>query len=538
MLPDSGTSGTGLDLPVDDLAVDRAGSAIAVALHAVSCTGERGEEVVAPGAGAGQHRWVSQPITRGCQGGGRGGLLVSEVDQQHTATLVATSEGSRWLRGNRQRQRRDHRDRRAALGPSGRCPAALRGRRANRAGLPVIDREPRWQGSRQEGRRLQPFNVDGEGWEVDCAVAVDDEEALIAALDKASAPASIRSVVLRAAEGARKSKRHHYVPVSYLQGWLGEDENVTVWDTTTGKVYETNPINVCLERDFYTGMLEDGTKTRLMEGLLAELDAGFARRIRQVTESDSLPESARDRAYLALDVAIQEGRQPQRRRMMASMATTLGRTLVGAELERHGLDPGSLSATIDGGTHVQLMLNTAFEAAPLIAASSWTLHVADRDVFATCDVPVLYDYTAAPDMQLLSGTEIGRWLIGQSAAAGVPLQDLRAGLLSASSILFPLGPRHLLEVTPDELERNLVISARRTVVEKHEDLIVRCRERSIVARSGHRLVTGTRPIVQRRRQMSLACVSTEVDSRGGTCIQGFGSVYAKEPSIALCGNHL
>ena len=314
-------------------------------------------------------------------------------------------------------------------------------------------------------------------------MAVDDEEALIAALDKASAPASIRSVVLRAAEGARKSKRHHYVPVSYLQGWLGEDENVTVWDTTTGKVYETNPINVCLERDFYTGMLEDGTKTRLMEGLLAELDAGFARRIRQVTESDSLPESARDRAYLALDVAIQEGRQPQRRRMMASMATTLGRTLVGAELERHGLDPGSLSATIDGGKHVQLMLNTAFEAAPLIAASSWTLHVADRDVFATCDVPVLYDYTAAPDMQLLSGTEIGRWLIGQSAAAGVPLQDLRAGLLSASSILFPLGPRHLLEVTPDELERNLVISARRTVVEKHEDLIVRCRERSIVAKA-------------------------------------------------------
>lgn len=56
-------------------------------------------------------------------------------------------------------------------------------------------------------------------------------------------------------------KRHHYVPVTYLRGWAGGDENVYAYPADApGKCLRVKPEEIGFERYYYSIELEDGSR--------------------------------------------------------------------------------------------------------------------------------------------------------------------------------------------------------------------------------------------------------------------------------------
>lgn len=56
-------------------------------------------------------------------------------------------------------------------------------------------------------------------------------------------------------------KRHHYVPVTYLRGWAGGDENVLAYPADTpGKCLRVKPDEIGFEKYYYSIEREDGSR--------------------------------------------------------------------------------------------------------------------------------------------------------------------------------------------------------------------------------------------------------------------------------------
>jgi len=359
---------------------------------------------------------------------------------------------------------------------------------------------------------------------------IDDEEALRDLLDRVAAPPEVRREILKAARIGRHTKRQHYVPAGYLEAWADERGQVGVWDTQEGRLFPAAPANVCAQSDFYTTRLEDGTRTRLMEGFLATLDDRFISRVRKVVADRQLPQDREERIWLAFDIALNENRLPQRRRLMSAMADRVSRTTAGHELVKRGLAPNDFEVVVTEEEHVRQMLDGAMNVAPFLAACDWTLYVSEQPVIGTCDVPVLFDYTERPGAEQLSKSPAGRYSLASAHAAGMSSDRLNVGIATTTEILVPLAPTALLHIDPyGSHERADTAALPPSVRNRHERLLVRCRERMIVAQPGHQLVSGQRPVVRRRKQLLLECISTAETETGGECVQRFSSAYAAEP---------
>lgn len=367
---------------------------------------------------------------------------------------------------------------------------------------------------------------------------IDDEDALVGLLDRVDAPAEMREQTMKAARMGRETKRQHYVPAGYLEAWTDGDGHVGVWDTTEGRTFKTGPDNVCAATDFYTARLVDGTPTRLVEGFLAVLDERFISRVRQMVDSERIPAGIEERFWFAFDIALNQNRHPQRRRLMSALADRLSKTETSHKPIEAGIDPDRFEVVITEEFHVEKMFDLALNIAPILAKSEWTLHISNQPVVATCDVPVLFDYTRRLTAAQLSRSASGAYSLAQAKTAGMPLDRLNAGIATAPQIIVPLAPTALLEINPYGAEAGATTTQlSRTIRERHEHLIVRSRERMVVAEPGHRMVSGTRPAVGRRKQLLMECVTTEETEDGGRCSMRTSYTYAVEPEINLCGNH-
>jgi hypothetical protein len=69
-----------------------------------------------------------------------------------------------------------------------------------------------------------------------------------------------------------KPKRHHYLPESYMRRFALNDR-LWVYDRARDRIRRDSPHNVAVESEFYTQWSELGTKDRLTEERLADLDS-------------------------------------------------------------------------------------------------------------------------------------------------------------------------------------------------------------------------------------------------------------------------
>jgi hypothetical protein len=77
--------------------------------------------------------------------------------------------------------------------------------------------------------------------------------------------------------------KNHFLPVTYLRGFVGRDGKVNTWDL--GKHFDIpkSPSDVCWERDLYTLLTEQGEDRRKLENVFARIENQFGR-MRSETE--------------------------------------------------------------------------------------------------------------------------------------------------------------------------------------------------------------------------------------------------------------
>ncbi len=359
----------------------------------------------------------------------------------------------------------------------------------------------------------------------------DPVERLLRDLD---IPSEIRDQLLAYARTSRATARQHVVPISYLAAWTDADGDLAIWDTDDGRVFPSSPRKMCAPLEFYTVELTSGESSRVIEGVLASVDRAFAAICRSLRDDGGLNADA-DRYTLALALALQEVRLPQRRRLIDEMATQVMRTEIGDELASNGLDPTNYGVATPSNFHVEAMFRSAAPLAAALAMRRWTLHQVSKRWFVTSDVPLLYDYAEAPRRDVLEQTPIGRELLATSMETGQDLSELSSSIATASHVLLPLSPTSLLEIGPEH-DGSLTTSVASVAMRKRaEKLVIRCRERFVIGQPGQDFLRGRDgQRLKRRRHVRFRCLP---GSRLGECTMHTSYTYSAEPVSELCGHH-
>lgn len=68
-----------------------------------------------------------------------------------------------------------------------------------------------------------------------------------------------------------KTRRQHFIPISYLERFTSKDELYTI-DIVERKTFKTSPVNVAHIRDFYTVELEDESKENIVEEYFSQVE--------------------------------------------------------------------------------------------------------------------------------------------------------------------------------------------------------------------------------------------------------------------------
>ena len=68
------------------------------------------------------------------------------------------------------------------------------------------------------------------------------------------------------------SKKHHYLPVHYLNGFTDSNNTFYVYDKKTGKIFPTSPNGVFFENDLNTVTFPNGESLDFLEDLYTEIE--------------------------------------------------------------------------------------------------------------------------------------------------------------------------------------------------------------------------------------------------------------------------
>ena len=112
------------------------------------------------------------------------------------------------------------------------------------------------------------------------------------------------------------SRRHHYVPKSYLQQWSFDGKRVWTLDTVTGAVKSLSLKDVCVKENFYRVVGSDGAPHNRVELLFGVVDSEL-RRVQLLFDKLENPDSLEfdDLVGLGVSMAVQRMRTLQQRRL-------------------------------------------------------------------------------------------------------------------------------------------------------------------------------------------------------------------------------
>ncbi len=200
-------------------------------------------------------------------------------------------------------------------------------------------------------------------------------------------------------------KRHHTVPKSYLEEFTDKDGFVWVLDREN-RIFNTNPINILVQKKFYTVTLKNGEKSLVVEDALADIEGEYIKIFNEkIKQKQILGEE--ERAKMAIFIAALLFRTgPVRKHLQSEYGKIQSwASKWEAELRSNSGLRDALSASPASGETISLeeldetlknfdefhslsVLENLPSTAQLIFDMKWCVMEAQGDGFLTCDDPV------------------------------------------------------------------------------------------------------------------------------------------------------
>lgn len=307
------------------------------------------------------------------------------------------------------------------------------------------------------------------------------------------------------------SRRHHYVPKSYLRQWSFDSKRVWTLDTVTGAVKPLGLPSVCVEENFYRVVGPDGAAHNRVELLFGVVDAEL-RRIQTLFNHLENPDELEfdDLIALGVTMAMQRMRTPQQRRLHQQHNAWL------VAQNPRDFKPMSdpRNPHLAAGFHTQSLFSAMWEAADVLTTRQIEVWHDPQGRFMTCDAPVL-----------------------------VPFRRNRApSLLDAPYVVWPVSPHRVVALGNDLLgEKAVIRKATGELVGIVRNGVEQGRERMIFASEAqHDRLLRTKKH-RRRIQTRLRCSQRtprgEVVEPPGCCVEQ-SYVFSVVPDVVLCDNGL
>ncbi|MBD7949606.1 DUF4238 domain-containing protein [Oerskovia rustica] len=294
------------------------------------------------------------------------------------------------------------------------------------------------------------------------------------------------------------SRRHHYVPKSYMKYWSEDGKRVHTIDTILGHRRLVGLRDACVAENFYRVVGVDGTPHNRVELMYAVLDRELARiqaMLCRLTDPEQL--TFEDFMSLGLLVSVQRGRTSQMRRQLAAQGEWWRRQGV------NGQKTEALTAIQLAGSHTESAFTGMYDAADVMTGKQLEIWIDPKGRFITSDAPV--QTTLIPER--------------------------RPGLLDAPRIWWSISPERAVCLV-NTLTGNKADMRTASVKQLDEvrTAMIRGRERVIIGteRGLHGIPLGPLP---KRTQMRLRCTP-----HGTGCLVEIAETYASAPDVRLCSS--
>jgi hypothetical protein len=281
----------------------------------------------------------------------------------------------------------------------------------------------------------------------------------------------VKEYMSRVAEVATKrdcvSRRHHYVPQSYLRAWSPDRKRVRVLDTRNGFDKLIGLRDTCVEENFYRVTDRSNRPHNQVEAMLGVIDdetANLLEKLRRWTPGDDIQFG--DFMSLAIVMGLQRNRTPQARRNIAAMSDWLTRRA------------GQPAQELITDHYVDVLFRAMYEAADQISIRQLELWDDPQGRFITCDQPVL---------------------LSQNDSGEPPSMN------TSRYVWWPISPHRLIVFSRGHQGQKVVhrVVGRREVNEVRKTFI-RGAESAIIALPADRNLPSGRPL-QKRPQLQVVC---------------------------------
>jgi len=277
------------------------------------------------------------------------------------------------------------------------------------------------------------------------------------------------------------SRRHHYVPQSYLRQWSFDGKRVWTLDTVTGISKPLGTSNVCVKENFYRVVGPDGSPHNRVELLFG------------------------------VSIAVQRMRTLQQRRLHLQY----DEWLLAQNPEQHqSIDNDAANPNRLAGIHTELLFKAMWEAADVLTTRQIEIWHDPQGRFLTCDAPVLVPFR----------------------------HNVRPSLISSPYIVWPVSPYRVVALANDLSGRKALLrKATGSLVGTVQKGVEQGRERMIFATEEQcNRLPKDKPF-RRRAQTRLRCSqrtpSGEIIPSPGCCVE-WSQVFASAPDVSLCNRGL
>ncbi|WP_338037107.1 DUF4238 domain-containing protein [Microbacterium lushaniae] len=304
------------------------------------------------------------------------------------------------------------------------------------------------------------------------------------------------------------SRRHHFVPRSYLREWSSDGKRVWMLDTADHAVRLVGIADACVQENFHRVVGPGGVPHNRVELMFGVVDAEL-RRVQRLFNTLDDPEELRfdDLLGLGVSMAMQRMRTPQTRRLQRQY----NRWLVAQDPEHFAsIDNDPDAPHREAGFHTRSLFEAMWGAADVFITRQIEVWTDPAGRFWTCDAPVLvpFERSERPDLQL------------------------------APYILWPISPYRVVALTHDLVGEKAVIKvADGKMLGLVRDAVEEGRERMIFASDTQRSRLPVAKLFRRRAQSVLTCADHTPEGDPvpppGCCVKWAVGLRA-EPGVHLC----
>ncbi|QGN58982.1 DUF4238 domain-containing protein [Nostocoides sp. HKS02] len=199
------------------------------------------------------------------------------------------------------------------------------------------------------------------------------------------------------------SRRHHYVPRTYLRQWAYDERRIWALNTSTGIAKPLGISDVCVKENFHRVVGPDGPHNRV-ELMFGVVDSEL-RRVQSVLLRLSDPDDLSFDDYMALGVtmAVQRMRTLQQRRLHQQQAAWLEAQNPN-DFQRLQDTPNN--PHLVAGFHTETLFRAMWEAADVLTGRQLEIWDDSQGRIVTSDVPVVVPFRAGARPNLLAAPQI------------------------------------------------------------------------------------------------------------------------------------